>query len=227
MSLPKRMTAPFSRRFLVATLLVAASAGLSACQVRPLYSDSPVTSSTGVTTSMKAELASIAIKPSPRREDTRFAQEVRTHLIYLFGNGKGPAATPAYTLELDVRRRIETAAIVQITSDDDEPSAGTLELTGRYRLTETATGKRVASGSRMARASFDRPRQEFAVRRATIDAENRAARELADFLRLSVAQDLLRKNRSTPDTFEQEEIDPELVIQPKPQSGNPDLLPAQ
>jgi len=64
--------------------------------------------------------------------------------------------------------------------------------TGRYTLVDAATGKTVATGNQQATASFDRPRQEFAVLRAERDAENRAARELAEFIRLSLAQDFVR-----------------------------------
>ena len=52
------------------------------------------------------------------------------------------------------------------------------------------TGKRIAAGKRNVSASFDRPRQEFARLRAERDAENRAARELAELLRLAIAQDM-------------------------------------
>jgi len=51
----------------------------------------------------------------------------------------------------------------------------------------------VASGRRSISSSFDRPLQEFAAYRAQRDAEDRAARELADLLHLAVAQDLARR----------------------------------
>jgi LPS-assembly lipoprotein len=50
----------------------------------------------------------------------------------------------------------------------------------------------VASGTRQFVSSYDVPRQEFAALRAKRDAENRAARELAELIRLAVAQDLTR-----------------------------------
>jgi len=46
--------------------------------------------------------------------------------------------------------------------------------------------------SRAAASSFDKPRQEYASYRAQLDAENRAARELAELLNLAVAQDLVK-----------------------------------
>jgi LPS-assembly lipoprotein len=50
----------------------------------------------------------------------------------------------------------------------------------------------VSNGDRQFSASYDVPRQEFAAVRAQRDAENRAARELAELLRLAIAQDLSR-----------------------------------
>ncbi len=58
-----------------------------------------------------------------------------------------------------------------------------------YTLTDSK-GTVVANGNRQFAASYDVPRQEFAALRARIDAENRAARELAELLRLALAQDL-------------------------------------
>ena len=60
-----------------------------------------------------------------------------------------------------------------------------------YRLSDSK-GTVVATGNRQFAASYDVPRQEFAAYRAQIDAENRAARELAELLRLALAQDLAK-----------------------------------
>ncbi|TIR45334.1 MAG: hypothetical protein E5X53_37300, partial [Mesorhizobium sp.] len=78
----------------------------------------------------------------------------------------------------------------------DEPTAGTVTLTANYVLTDAKTGKTIATGRRSIASSYDRPRQEFATYRAQIDAENRAARELADLLRLSIAQDLVKHGKT-------------------------------
>ncbi len=68
-----------------------------------------------------------------------------------------------------------------------------MTLTAAYTLSDATTGKTVASGKRSITSSFDRPLQEFAAYRAQRDAEDRAARELADLLRLAIAQDLARR----------------------------------
>ena len=121
---------------------------------------------------------------------------MRNNLIFAFGQGSGEPASPAYTLDLGVTELVESAAIVQVQTQEDEPTAGTVTLTANYVLRDTATNTVIAVGKRSIPSSFDRPRQEFAAYRAQIDAENRAARELADLLRLSIAQDLAKHGKN-------------------------------
>lgn len=186
---PVKSEAPRLRGRLAVCGMAAALALVSACTVRPLYSSQPL--SPGSALSASAELASISIKPV----STRYAQQVRNNLIFAFGQGSGEPASPAYTLDLGVTELVESAAIVQVQTQEDEPTAGTVTLTANYVLRDTATNTVIAVGKRSIPSSFDRPRQEFAAYRAQIDAENRAARELADLLRLSIAQDLARHGK--------------------------------
>jgi LPS-assembly lipoprotein len=158
---------------------------IAACTVQPLYSGGSTFS--GSQTGVAADLSSIVIKPV----ETRYAQAVRNHLIFLFNNGGGQPASGLYTLSLSVTALKESAAVVQIAKEN-EPSAGTITLIASYLLTRTDTGEKVAVGRRQISSSYDVPRQEFGAVRAERDAENRAARELADLLRLVIAQDLSR-----------------------------------
>jgi LPS-assembly lipoprotein len=172
--------------------LVTALPALAACQVRPLYATPPA--GAGVT----ADLSSIAIKPV----ETRYAQEVRNHLIFLFNGGSGQPTSARYGLQLTVTALKEAAAVVQV-GEENEPSAGTMTLAASYVLTDreavnkdtAGDGMVVATGDRRIVASYDVPRQEFAALRAERDAENRAARELAELLRLAIAQDMSRLTR--------------------------------
>ena len=190
MSLPDREKTELSRllRRVALAGLVGSLALVSACTVRPLYSNAPL--STG--SSANAELASIAIKPVK----TRYAQQVRNNLIFGFGRGAGEPASPLYSLTLSVTEAVESSALVQVGTDEDEPTAGSVTLTANYTLTDAKTGAVVTVGKRSITSSFDRPRQEFASYRAQIDAENRAARELAEALQLSIAQDLVRHGKA-------------------------------
>ncbi|BCG85194.1 MULTISPECIES: LPS assembly lipoprotein LptE [unclassified Mesorhizobium] len=190
MSLPDREKTELSRllRRVALAGLVGSLALVSACTVRPLYSSAPLTTGS----SANAELASIAIKPVK----TRYAQQVRNNLIFGFGRGAGEPASPLYSLDLSVTEAVESSALVQVGTDQDEPTAGSVTLTASYTLTDAKTGVVITVGKRAITSSFDRPRQEFASYRAQIDAENRAARELAEALQLSIAQDLVRHGKA-------------------------------
>jgi LPS-assembly lipoprotein len=171
--------------------MIACVALVSACTVRPLYSSAPL--SPGSQVGPTAELASIGIKPVK----TRYAQQVRNNLVFGLGGGQGEPASPVYSLDLGVTELVESAAIVQVATDEDEPTAGSVTLTAAYTLTDAKTGATISKGKRAITSSFDRPRQEYASYRAQIDAENRAARELAEALHLAIAQDLVRQGKKT------------------------------
>ncbi|MER9231368.1 LPS assembly lipoprotein LptE [Mesorhizobium sp. M0622] len=189
MSLPDPKKAELTLRRVVLCGLLASVALVSACTVRPLYSSAPLVAGSQV--GAAAELASISVKPVK----TRYAQQVRNNLIFALGQGAGEPASPVYSLDLGVSELVESAAIEQVTTDEDEPTAGTVTLTANYVLSDAKTGTVIARGKRSIPSSYDRPRQEFASYRAQIDAENRAARELADILRLSIAQDLIKHGK--------------------------------
>ncbi|WP_395449466.1 LPS assembly lipoprotein LptE [Aminobacter sp. UC22_36] len=184
MSLPDARNSAGTLRIAARLALLASLALASACSVRPLYSDGPVQA--GVEAGAATQLASINIKPV----STRYGQEVRNHLIFMFNGGAGQQAAAPYTMDLAVTALNEAALLAQVTSKDDEPTSGTMTLSGVYVITDIKTGKRITAGKRSVSASFDRPRQEFARLRAERDAENRAARELAELLRLAIAQDM-------------------------------------
>ena len=162
----------------------------SACTVRPLYmKEDP--GSAGASAGAAAELASIAVNPVT----TRYAQLVRNELIFLSGGGAGEATNPHYTLNLSVSsQRLASATAPASTRDDvNVPTAAILILTARYTLTDISSNQVVAKGSRNISSSIDVPRQQFAALRAEKDAQQRAARELAQLLRFAIAQDLAHK----------------------------------
>ncbi len=167
--------------FICALAALAATAG---CTVQPLYGNvSSVTP--GVA---DARVASIYVA----EVDTREAQEARNHLIFLLNGGAGQPTDPRYRMELVVLKKAAATVTMQATSGDNEPTAGAIQLVGNYIVKDAETGRVVARGEQIAIASFDRPRQLFAEARAERDAVNRAARELAEFVRLAVLQDLKR-----------------------------------
>ncbi|GEC32496.1 LPS assembly lipoprotein LptE [Sinorhizobium fredii] len=160
---------------LAGTLLLTALAG---CQVRPLYSDGP----TGATS---AALGSIEIAEA----DDRVEQEVRNALIFLASGGQGEPVNPQYHLALNVTHR--TMGVLYDDAED-RAAAGRIVVKADYNLTRTATGETVKAGYRSAVALADFPEQEFAKVRAVRDAENRAAKELAELIRADIAAALGR-----------------------------------
>ncbi|GGA95333.1 hypothetical protein GCM10011491_24550 [Brucella endophytica] len=192
MSLPDRAFLATRKRFAVLVLL-AGTLAASGCTVQPLYSGGGAGSAIGgsVQPGMRDKLASIEIEPAT----TRYGQEVRNKLIFLFSGGAGEPATPAYRLSLGVTSFTTSAVSVDVGDSTDRtgrPSAGTVQVSSNYVLRDTA-GKQIATGRRAVSASFDRPRQEFANLRAERDAQDRAAQELAEHVMLAVAQDLARQ----------------------------------
>lgn len=190
MSLSER-AAP--RRIAILTCLGLAIAA-AGCTVQPLHGE--ITSATGTGGTAPAALSSVAVRPV----DDRVGQEVRNHLIFLFHGGAGQPASPAYQLALTTRSTSSSSAAVTVRTSTLEPTSAVQSVRGTYTLTETATGRVVSRGSRTVQAAYDIPRQEYAALRARRDAENRAARELAELLRMVVGQELSRAtSTSVPD----------------------------
>ena len=166
--------------------IVASTALVSACTVRPLYSDSAPAA--GYAPGAAEGLKQIAIAPV----NTRFAQRLRNDLIFQLNGGAGQPAQPRYLMTLTVTEEVINEAVVTVDRHQNRPTAATLYMTGSYVLTDASTGKPVAAGKRTIPASYDQPSQEFANWRAGIDAENRAARELANLLKLDIGQRLAK-----------------------------------
>lgn len=171
-----------------ATLSVLGVLALAGCTVQPLYGDISSSISPTAYGQAPSAVASIGVKPVTYRA----AQELRNHVIFALNGGAAEPAQPRYMLELGVQVRPIATARIQGGTSDNEPTAGALMIGSSYTLTDTATGRIVARGSRSATATFDRPRQDFAALRALRNAEDRAARELAESLRIAIGQDLAR-----------------------------------
>jgi LPS-assembly lipoprotein len=148
--------------------LLLVSAG---CQVRPLYA-----TGSGVDAALKAIEFSEA--------DNRIELEVRNNLIFLAAGGAGEPANPEYEVDLKVKSR-NVGVLVDGSADQDR--AGRIVLKADFTLTKKSTGQVLKTGHRSAVALVDFNTQEYAKIRATRDAENRAARELAELIRADLA----------------------------------------
>jgi len=157
-----------------ATLLLFAI--LSACQFQPLYGERTSSLQNGT------NLSGVSVS----QVDTRVGQQVRNHLLFLLDGGY---TNPEKTHEARIRVNSNNKQFASVQGEQDSTS-GSVTVIVTYDLVDLATGKAIANGSRQAFASYDRTGQVFANERAVRDAENRAARETAESLRLAIASDL-------------------------------------
>ena len=94
-------------------------------------------------------------------------------------NGDGGALPPAYTLDVALVPN-RTNVIVDITTS--RPDIENFGIDAVYTLKEAATGKTILTGTTFSRVSYDIPgqAQRFARSRGLRDAEDRAAKVIAD-----------------------------------------------
>lgn len=158
-----------ARRQLLA-LIAGLAFTVSGCTVEPLHSSS-------------AEGA--AEKPDVFIEqvNSRVAQQVRDRLIFLLQGGSRQSETAAVRAKLTISSSASGILSVQRDSSDSDTTASRLLLTGTITLRDSQTGEELKTYTRQSFASFDRSTQQFANDRAQIEAENRAAAELAAELR--------------------------------------------
>jgi LPS-assembly lipoprotein len=172
--------ARFARMFAALAL-----AGLTAACFQPLYAEHPTpVGSTGLT----GQLSAVDVAPIDAPGGSRLARVsvgVRNELIYDLTGGNG-GISPAYRLDVKL-----VASQLQVIVDINtaRPDINNYGIDSSYTLTELATGKIVVKGQTFARVSYNIPgqQQRFAGERGLRDAENRAAKEIAENIRSRLA----------------------------------------
>ena len=157
-----------------------AAAGLTAACFQPLYGDRSVTGGPD----LRARLAAIDVMQIPAPQGTpeaRIAVEVRNALLFDLTGGEG-TTSPTHRLSMRMSAA-KSALIVDVTTGRTEAEVTGIDVS--YSLTELATGKVVMNGASFARVSSDVPgqQQRFARARAQRDAEDRAAKVVAEQVR--------------------------------------------
>lgn len=160
--------------------IAAALVALAGCQVKPLYAVSPQGTGTG------QQIASVAFEQA----NDRIEQVVRNELIFLTTGGAGESKNPAYRVKIHVTSQRQNVLDEQVTSSI---IPGRVTLTGSYSLTRTSDGKVLRTAQRKSTALLDISPQEFAEMRAYRDAETRAAKQVAEFIRADIATTLGRQ----------------------------------
>jgi LPS-assembly lipoprotein len=160
-------------RLAIALALCAGALTLAGCGFQPLY---------GGTTASGAKLgevmAAVDINPIPGR----VGQRVRNELIFE-NTGGGYAAPPRYHLDIAIKEHV-TDQLVQITGD---ATGQVYQLDATYKLIDTSNGKVLLVGTAISRAPYNRFQEIFANVRARYDAENRAARTVAETIKTRIA----------------------------------------
>lgn len=155
-----------------AVLLIAAALPLlSACGssgFQPLYGAS------GIGAQADEKLAKVQITPIPGR----VGQVVRNELIF-DTTGGGAQEAPLYKLDIAVRETV-SSTLVRL---DGHASNQVYNLDAAFKLIRIADNKVMLQGTSYGRAGFERYSSIFSNVRAREDAENRAARAVAEDLK--------------------------------------------
>jgi LPS-assembly lipoprotein len=159
-----------------------ALAGLTAGCFQPLYGTQ--NGGPGVVDKM----SSVEVAPVNAPNGTRLSRvghEVRENMIFGLTGGAGSPATN-YKLVIRLSSQ-QTSVIVDIATA--RPDIQNYGIDASYTLTDLTTKKTVVSGQTFSRVSYDIPgqQQRFAGDRGLRDAENRAAKVIADNIKSRLA----------------------------------------
>ena len=165
-------------------LAVAALAALTAGCFQPMYAERADGSPALREKLMGVEIPPVENKPNASRE-ARLGVEIRNALAFkLYGNATGMPPTHRLVLRFGSNR-----SSLLLDPNTALPSSENYGIDAQYNLIEIASNKSVMTGSTFARVSYDIPGQlqRFARTRAYRDAEDRAAREIADNIQTRLA----------------------------------------
>lgn len=180
---------PFLR--LATALAVAALAG--GC-FQPLYGAGSFAGTEagptyGAASSLRERLSAVEVLPIDAPNGTRESRvglEIRNALIFDLTGGGGTSPAPTHRLSMKVSTQ-QLSVIVDTTTQRPDVENYGIDIT--YSLTDVATGKVMVTGRTFSRVSYDVPgqAQRFARARGLRDAENRAAKVIADQIRSRLA----------------------------------------
>lgn len=146
--------------------------GLAGCGLQPLYG------STASGSRLAAVMAGVEVTPIPGR----VGQRVRNELIFENTGGGGQSPQSTYKLDIVVKESV-TNELVQITGD---AKSQVYELDATFKLIGR-DGRVVLEGKATSRAAYERFQTIFSNVRARVDAENRAARTVAESIKVRIA----------------------------------------
>ncbi len=172
-------TAPFLRIGLALSL-----AALTAACFQPLYGEQTVAGRPGLREALRGvDIAQIEAPAGS--SEARLAVEIRNALLFDVTGG-GPGSQPTHRLTI---RMTTTRHNVIVDVNTIRPDIENYGINVRYALIDLRTRQEAFTGNTFARVSYDIPgqQQRFARLRGLRDAENRAAKVIADNIRTRLA----------------------------------------
>lgn len=152
---------------------------------QPMYADRSITGGSGP--NLREAMRDVEVVAV----DGRLGQELRNDIIFeLTGGGGNPSGAP-YKLDMTVSNT-SFNAIIDATSGLAQTETVSLDV--RYKLKDVANDKVVLTDKAIARVTIDRTAQRYARVRAVRDAENKAAKIVAEQMRARVASFFLIKS---------------------------------
>ena len=171
-------------RIFVRLLAVFALGGLTAGCFQPMYAEH-----TDGTPGLREKLMGVELPPvsdkSNASREARIGIEIRNVLAFkLYGSATGMPPTHKLVLRFSTSR-----SSLIVDPKTGLPSSENYGIDAQYNLVEIASNKSVMNGSTFSRVSYDMPGsyQRFARSRASRDAEDRAANEIADNIQTRLA----------------------------------------
>ena len=158
-------------RPLLAALAVTAAISLAGCGIQPLYG------TTAGGSRLAAAMAGVDVTPIPGR----VGQRVRNELIFENTGGSGQTGT-TYKLDIVIKESL-TNELVKISGD---AKSQVYELDATFKLISN-DGRVVLEGKATSRAPYERFQTIFSNVRARYDAEHRAARTVAESIKVRIA----------------------------------------
>lgn len=163
-------------KLVAVTILVAPL--LAACGFQPLYGTGP----SGV--QLDDVMRSVSIAPIPGR----VGQRVRNELIFS-STGGGYANAAEYRLEIAIKESVKDVFVART----GESEGRAYRLIASFKLVRVADEKELIAGQSVGRAAYDNLDSTFADVRARRDAENRAAKSVAQDIQTRIAMALSRE----------------------------------
>jgi LPS-assembly lipoprotein len=167
-------------RLTAAFLLAAATGGC----FQPLYGTQTVGGAPALREALSA-VDVLQIEAPKASDEARLAVQIRNALLFdLTGGDAGLPPTHRLKIQMSSNR-----ATVIVDLNSRRPDIENYGINATYSLTEIATGKVVVTGTTFARVSYDIPgqQQRYARLRGLRDAEDRAAKVIADNIRTRLA----------------------------------------